>query len=540
MNTPFLETIRLTLTPLSPIHLGCGEEFEPTGYVIEDEVLFGFDPSQARYLPGPERERLGELGSKADQQGIQRFFRNNSASFTPYAHLLLPVCKAVAQHYAENIGQVAQIENNGRKVSNQFYLTRTAHGLDHRAYIPGSALKGCLRTGLLDLLNNSKIPRFASGDKVKSTACTRYETELLGGDFKTSPLRLVKPSDLTPVGPVHQSILWVANYYKQPRTEKNGTIKRPRGISTRNECINAGQYRCFSGQLVLQHPKTPDKTLTNAPLQQLIKSTNAYHLPRFKQALTFLAGQAAVNPQWVKDMHTLLTEGGLENALRQGHAMLVRLGRFTGAESKTLSGDGVAQIKLMEAKGKPATYASQTRTYWLAEGDDRGMPLGWAVLELGDTRELPALQTWCATQEHARTPIREHLAALQKRQAEQRQQLIQNTEKRAAQAAAQAAQEAEQHAQAARRAQLSPALQAVDAWQTDCINKAQQLQGRKERPNTALHTRASQLVQQALENWPPDERRTLAAAIEQHLPQVVALTPREVHKKLKLEQLRAD
>ena len=46
MNT-FLKTYRLALTPLSPIHIGCGEDFEPTNYVIDGGLLYGFDPSRA-------------------------------------------------------------------------------------------------------------------------------------------------------------------------------------------------------------------------------------------------------------------------------------------------------------------------------------------------------------------------------------------------------------------------------------------------------------------------------------------------------------
>ena len=48
----FLTTTRLVLTPLSPIHIGMGEDFEPTGYVIDatEKILYAFDPSSA-FLP---------------------------------------------------------------------------------------------------------------------------------------------------------------------------------------------------------------------------------------------------------------------------------------------------------------------------------------------------------------------------------------------------------------------------------------------------------------------------------------------------------
>lgn len=37
MALKFLSTHRIALTPLSPIHIGCGETFEPTNYVIDRE-----------------------------------------------------------------------------------------------------------------------------------------------------------------------------------------------------------------------------------------------------------------------------------------------------------------------------------------------------------------------------------------------------------------------------------------------------------------------------------------------------------------------
>ena len=37
----------LALTPLTPIHIGCGLDFEPTNYVIDDGVLYQFEPARA-------------------------------------------------------------------------------------------------------------------------------------------------------------------------------------------------------------------------------------------------------------------------------------------------------------------------------------------------------------------------------------------------------------------------------------------------------------------------------------------------------------
>ena len=38
-----IASYRMHITPLSPIHVGTGESYEPTNYVIEDGVLHEFD-----------------------------------------------------------------------------------------------------------------------------------------------------------------------------------------------------------------------------------------------------------------------------------------------------------------------------------------------------------------------------------------------------------------------------------------------------------------------------------------------------------------
>ncbi|MEO6322556.1 MAG: hypothetical protein ABIR56_17910, partial [Polaromonas sp.] len=86
----FLKTYRLALTPLSPIHIGCGEDFEPTNYVIDEGVLYGFDPSRA-VLTDVQKSKLMEAANKASLQAIQRFVKDNAQMFKAQADVLIPV-----------------------------------------------------------------------------------------------------------------------------------------------------------------------------------------------------------------------------------------------------------------------------------------------------------------------------------------------------------------------------------------------------------------------------------------------------------------
>jgi CRISPR-associated protein Csm5 len=220
----------------------------------------------------------------------------------------------------------------------------------------------------------------------------------------------------------------------------------------------------------------------------------------------------------------------------------VRLGRYGGAESKTLSGDGVAQIKIMQAKGMPPLYESRSRTVWLAAGHaDRAhaaLPFGWALVEIDPAAELPALRAWCEAQA-ARRP---DMAARQARHAEARavalaQQAARQAEREAA-AAAEQQRLADEAERARRLARLSEALQEVESFADACRQREAQLRGGKDKPNTAHHARASQLATRA-QAWAADEKAAAAAAIQHWIPRIVAIDPKELRKKLKLAALES-
>src|SRR5574344_443119 len=189
----FLTTHRLHLTPLSPLHVGCGEDFEPTNYVIDDGLLYGFDPSRAT-LNELQRKQLSDVARRGSLAGIQRFFRDHSAAFKPHAHVVMPVCSGVARLYEQRIGKAANVESSGNQVFNKLEIERHVYtGALQQPFIPGTSFKGALRTAWLDDLNAEQRPQ-----ENTSKSTTAMEKRLLGGDFQTSPLRLLKVADLTP------------------------------------------------------------------------------------------------------------------------------------------------------------------------------------------------------------------------------------------------------------------------------------------------------------------------------------------------------
>ena len=561
MNT-FLKTYRLALTPLSPIHIGCGEDFEPTNYVIDGGVLFAFDPSRA-VLSDLQTSKLMDVVNRASLLGIQKFFKDNAQIFKAQADTLIPVSSGVATVYEQRVGRAANIEASGNQVFNQLFIERTMHtGRESLPYIPGSSFKGAIRTAMLDHLNLERQPL---RDDTVQKGTPKLEARLFGhGDepnkFERSPLRLLKIADLMPATDCEPArrVMFGVNRKKR-QVIKEGKELQPKGIAARKECILHGQYRAFVADAVLPSldphsdiKTTPTPELRPTDFKAIAKQSNAYNQKRLRREMAVLDGRGLVNPAWKQSIE-LLMAGALSRKLNSGEAFLIRLGRYGGAESKTLSGEGVASIKIMGAKGQPPTFESSTKTVWLAaeqENDQKHLlPFGWAVVEIDPQEDdSPELKAWCAEQGIGRpdlAKIRQQFeadkAAALKLKAELAAQAAQ---REAARQAEQLAAKLREHALASMSAQgrqietLRQQCEELDVRITGGNFKKQAYSAGSPGP---LYKEAAKLIKQASEtaDWSASEKAALAEMLEQWLPKVT--TPWDVkdqRKKLKLSTLR--
>ena len=563
--SPFLTTHRLHLTPLSPLHIGCGEDFEPTNYVIDDGLLYGFDPSRAA-LNDLQRKQLTDVARRGSLAGIQRFFRDHAAAFKPHAYVVMPVCAGVEEKYKETIGKAANIEASGKPVFNKQEIERHVYtGALQQPFIPGTSFKGALRTAWLDDLNAEQRPQ-----ENTSRSTTAMEKRLLGGDFQTSPLRLLKVADLMPTREPEREVLFAVNRKKREVLGRDGQPLQPKGIAARKDCVLHGQYRLFVADVtlpaLLQHvgandnkgkPATPQAQQLNAhgavDMRKLARQSNAYHLQRLRRELAVLDGRGLVHPTWKNSINLLLlAQGTLGKKLSTGDAFLVRIGRYGSADSKTLTGEGVASIKIMGGKGQPPTFESTTKTVWLAaqtEGDQKHLiPFGWAVVEIDPQGDCPELQAWCQQQAQGRPSMAAMRAQLAQQRAQAEAEKVRLHAEAQAKAAAQEAerQALEQRAQAL--STLSPQGQEIEKLRQACADWAAKLPPHgnfKKQPADAnkpgLYQDALRLVKTALEsaNWSAAERLALAEMLPTALaPVIERWDAKEQRRKLQLAQLK--
>lgn len=392
----FLTTHTLKLSPLSPIHIGCGVDLEPTQFVVDGEILFAFNPAQVA-LNGSQSKEMMNLARNANLLGLQNFFKKNKQLFKSFSNEYISLAPNLAKEYENKVGKVVQLEANGKSVFNQFFLERTMHNpLTQEVYIPGSSVKGAMRTALIDQYNQGKHPE-------KSERSNQLEKRLIG-DFDDGITRFVKISDFMPTNPdshLSRLIQYAVNRKKRAVRGADGREVQAKGVSSRKETICQAQYRAFTATLNLAQAKGRyEKHQTE--LSTWAKAINAYHFPIWENEMKLLTeqGRGFGNRDWCINTQKLLND--LAPEFKANRLILIRLGRHGGAESKTLSGTGVAKIKIMQAKGSPPQYLDQTKTIWLASKNENAMtgmlPFGWAIIEIDPVGENDTLRKWCDTE----------------------------------------------------------------------------------------------------------------------------------------------
>lgn len=503
-----MQDYQLVITPLSPIHLGTGEDFLPTNYVIDNGVLYEFDPAKAVLNP-KEINELVKASNSTDIKQVYQFFKNNPKPFRDCAYRKVVVSKEVARNYKTKLGQNVQANNphgnkNGKKESviNDLSIACTStNPQTHLPVIYGSALKGCVRTAVLNHLC-----------KEKYTDNKQMQTKLLGS-FNQDMFSAFKPSDLEAISNTIDTYASYAYQYKKHGDNKQGTIP------IRIETIAPAQYQAFSGSLNIYLEKNIDKKLPD--IKEMVKMLNNYHLAIWNKEFDLLIKKDIVNNQDLQNINTLIHKLNLKDS---ENIALIRLGKLCGAESKTLP--QVANIKIMRGKGNAPDYRKENTTIWLTEDK---LPLGWALLEVNPSAENAALKTWCENNNRIVQKINQAIEKAEKEDKELKEELAKQQEKEQQRKEKETADKAEKErqeqaaalAEEQRRASLSDFERDMDDWDKQ-LKTCKDLNQSK-----PVFDEFKQFLQNAVNQYSPDECKIMAQTFsrkncEKNYPKVIS------------------
>ena len=531
MTPDFLSCCRLDITPLSPIHIGSGEDMDPTSYVLDGDALYEFSPSAlATVLDEADRNRLlglvdGTQGERA-LTAVRQFLFERRDGLVAHASRAVRAAPGVRELYESRIGTVAQTET---RAINQLEIERTFSHPDTRAPIlPGSSLKGAIRTALLDRENNGRdLERKERSLEPRQLSLELQKRLFDYGGFEADPMRLVHVEDAMGSGgfamddlTAETAIVFAVNRKKRKITNKDGREVRSqaerKGLYQALEVVPALRWRAFRGGLRLRrtdlHNGRMPRTDFHWTATDIAGACNRFYRGNFKRETEALRERGLLDERWYDTVQRLMEEG-LGERLDSNRAFLLRVGRHSGAESVTL--DGVRNIRIMTPQGQPPRFEEEATTWWLAsdriEASSGLFPFGWVLVEMAESDGGPAPSPGIAEvldSFHAESGERKWRNEVIQRRSALRQEREAQAAKRAEAERRRREQEAAERDREANRAAMTDEERALDELRRRLDS------ARKE--GTSRHRQGGELAGHAIEvlkdarEW-PDETRIQAA-----------------------------
>ncbi|MFN3395987.1 MAG: type III-A CRISPR-associated RAMP protein Csm5 [Thermodesulfovibrionales bacterium] len=391
MNKP----LKIRLHVLSPIHIGCDDVYEPTSFVIDEnkKKLIEFDPMDfINALNDKQRAEFSRVCSGDNLLSIMKFIKNNSMKIKGRE---VDIASELIAHYKKVLGMSSFDKNT---VINQFTMNKTAYNPQtNLPYIPGTSLKGSMRTAYLSALSvvthtkdfwkscglisgqDLENSQFTYNQIGKKQVAKKLEQKLLNGKFDTDPFRMVKVSDLLPVGEVKTKIVYAVNR-KKVKSDR-ATLAEKGGVYQIFETIQPGSV--FEGTININMPEKTAGISLPITADSLKSSLNKFYIPLLETEIKALKGMDISVPI-INDINAKF-KGQINKTV-----FVVSIGRHSGAEAVTIEGN--RYIKIMQGRDKGGRkryeFKDHTTTLWLASDSPRPqnnnglLPFGWAAIEI--------------------------------------------------------------------------------------------------------------------------------------------------------------
>ncbi|MCK9263767.1 MAG: type III-A CRISPR-associated RAMP protein Csm5 [Desulfobulbaceae bacterium] len=436
------QIIHFRLTTISPLHIGCDEVFEPTSFVIDEkaEELISFETTSfLEQLDSDALQQFSAICQKGTIVSLLELLKFMRSQADLVDGQRIKVTTSFVEHYENTLG-LSQNERIVRQELNNFKINRTAFDpLTENAYIPGSAIKGAIRTAVLNLRNNGRREPTFQG----RSAGRESQEHILGFNFhhlESDPFRLLKVSDFFPVNDAARAISYAVDRKKRPSERES---QAPYQIL---ETVEPGAV--FVGTISLLSLPGHDAGIRNSlTMDEIVEAVRTFY--------------GAEKLREDKELEKIgVAPAG---SLADGHALPLRIGRHSGAECVTISGR--RRIKIMQGRNNPSKYLDHATTVWLAADSKKpnttqGMqPFGWIGMKPLSNDEGLSLKGQAEEQKFAALmAMRGKVDARKQREAEIRQRAEAERREAEENAAHLAAEAAEREASLERERQAMAAM----------------------------------------------------------------------------------
>ncbi len=316
------ERYRLKLESITPVHIGTGDTLYPTDYIVLYGILYHLNPIEiVRYLLQKyPKEFPGIVDSRNMNRITKYFYQHFNPDIKETWISRFPVNKEYDQQYQQQI----------YKPENQNLLHPFIRGQwQAQPYIPGSSVKGAMRTAILNALcvtKNIPLPKKPG----KNANDGQIQSKILGvtnNIVGNDPFKYLKISDL-PFESDFLDVMKMVNSKPQPRTQSRQTHHNRRGhnkaggIPSWHEVLKPSGSSCIIGSMTVS-PGFFSKIGMN--MTDVISAVNNYSKSGHDSDLGFFSDMGQ-EPIWqeIKNQITDIPD----------NQMAIRIGKGTGRHFK--------------------------------------------------------------------------------------------------------------------------------------------------------------------------------------------------------------
>jgi len=366
-----MKTYKLKLTALTPLHIGTGEDYEPTNFVINNGYLYEFDEytffeklddvQKQRFLKAVETKGAESLFE------IHRVIKQNKKQAIESATSKVQVTKGLERDYENKVGKAVQNEGGRRvqptKVFNRFQIAKTIRGANtKKVYIPGSSIKGAISTAYQEVIYKQNPTHHREYFQNRKPQENIFKNLLI--------------SDTIPV----KTFSMVGYALNKERFEEDQL-----GPSNKLETIFSNSQ--FEITLGIRNYKAPQ----NVDFELIKKSCDAHYLPLFQQMFKpFTTFRGKKVDDFTNEYFDEAFYEKYKDFTPKENQFLIRVGKHSGARAVTI--DGMRKIKVKVSGGGPRRKPNkwetldQETTTWMFGGSEKALntllPFGWVLCEI--------------------------------------------------------------------------------------------------------------------------------------------------------------
>ena len=354
-------TMKVKMTLLSPVHIGTGQDYEPTNFIIDQGYLYEFDETDFyRALNKDDQKNFIHKAESTAPEALfelHTFVKSHKDVAKKVARLKVKVTDGIAKDYQKKVGKAVQHEGwKKQKVFNKFQIPRTLRNPNTTyPYIPGSSIKGSLSTAIQEAFFHKSEALYKKYFDVKNPTQSFMKNLLV--------------SDATPLR-IGSKIGYSLN---KERFEDNqdGPKNKIEIIVPTSEYEVTFSTRMYEPHLVFG-------------LEELKIFSNTHYLPLFRNMMeSYTVFNSKEIDDYINDYFSDSFYESFRNMKLKENQFLLRVGKHSGAKAVTI--EGLRQIRVRESKKQWKTYDQETTTWLFGESEhqnDNLLPFGWVLCEV--------------------------------------------------------------------------------------------------------------------------------------------------------------